>query len=82
MSQIYLTLHIWKNKNNRMASTEQIFSAFSYDGLIIDQSLALSRWRTDPLDEQACVEVKKTRVENLNILVAVSRSYRIKVSQM
>ena len=45
LSQLWTIRHVWTVKNAILAPTRQIFSVFSYDGLIIDRSLALSRWR-------------------------------------
>lgn len=46
-SQIWITRHIWYPKNDRNASTEKLFVAPMYCGLLIDQGLVLNRQRED-----------------------------------
>ncbi|XP_034938780.1 chitin synthase chs-2-like [Chelonus insularis] len=45
LSQIWLTTHIWIPHCERLASEKRIFAVYSYDSLIIDQSLILNRRR-------------------------------------
>ncbi|XP_048509220.1 chitin synthase chs-2 isoform X4 [Athalia rosae] len=47
LSQTWITLHIWTPKCERLASTEKLFVAPMYDGLLIDQSMGLNRKRDD-----------------------------------
>ncbi|XP_048522963.1 chitin synthase chs-2 [Dendroctonus ponderosae] len=43
VSQIWITRHIWSNKNSKLATTEQIFMRPMYHGILIDQSIAMNR---------------------------------------
>lgn len=51
LSHAWITMHVWYMRNERLATTSKIFAVFSYDALMIDQSLALSRWREEPDDD-------------------------------
>lgn len=46
-SQTWIARHIWFPKNDRNASTEKLFVAPMYCGLLIDQALVLNRLRED-----------------------------------
>lgn len=46
-SQTWVTKHLWNPKSDKNASTEMLFVSPMYNGLIIDQSLALNRRRDD-----------------------------------
>lgn len=50
LSQTWITLHIWTPKCERLATTETLFVSPVYNGLLIDQSLALNRRRDDQAD--------------------------------
>ncbi|XP_014204894.1 uncharacterized protein LOC106636864 [Copidosoma floridanum] len=50
-SQIWITRQVWHFVNQRLATTDKLFSVSSYDALALDQSLALSRWRREPEDD-------------------------------
>ncbi|XP_023936675.1 chitin synthase chs-2 isoform X2 [Bicyclus anynana] len=50
LSQTWITLHIWTPKAERLASTEKLFVLPMYNGLLIDQSMALNRKRDDQKD--------------------------------
>ena len=43
MSQFWITINIWTNCNERLASTEKLFVTPMYSSILIDQSLALNR---------------------------------------
>lgn len=47
LSQTWITLHIWTPKCERLARTEKLFVIPMYDGILIDQSLAMNRRRDD-----------------------------------
>ncbi|KAB0798176.1 hypothetical protein PPYR_09169 [Photinus pyralis] len=55
LSQTWITLHIWTPKCERLARTEKLFVLPMYDGLLIDQSMALNRQR----DDQANVKTEE-----------------------
>lgn len=50
LSQTWISLHIWTPKAERLATTEKLFVTPMYNGLLIDQSLALNRRRDDQAD--------------------------------
>nr|AKR54211.1 chitin synthase 1 variant b [Helicoverpa armigera] len=50
LSQTWVTIHIWTPKAERLASTEKLFVMPMYNGLLIDQSMALNRKRNDQRD--------------------------------
>nr|XP_026487354.1 chitin synthase chs-2 isoform X5 [Vanessa tameamea] len=50
LSQTWITIHIWTPKAERLASTEKLFILPMYNGLLIDQSMALNRKRDDHKD--------------------------------
>ncbi|XP_072936717.1 chitin synthase chs-2 isoform X2 [Epargyreus clarus] len=50
LSQTWITIHIWTPKAERLASTEKLFILPMYNGLLIDQSMALNRKRDDQRD--------------------------------
>nr|AOE23678.1 chitin synthase A [Phthorimaea operculella] len=50
LSQTWITIHIWTPKAERLASTEKLFVNPMYNGLLIDQSMALNRKRDDQKD--------------------------------
>lgn len=50
LSQTWITLHIWTPKCERLATTEKLFVTPMYNGLLIDQSMALNRRRDDQAD--------------------------------
>ncbi|XP_041976394.1 chitin synthase chs-2 isoform X2 [Aricia agestis] len=50
LSQTWITIHIWIPKAERLASTEKLFILPMYNGLLIDQSMALNRKRDDQKD--------------------------------
>jgi chitin synthase len=56
-SQCWVTRHLWRPKGMRNASTEKLFILPIYDGLIIDQSLAMNR-RRDEYEEFVDIEVR------------------------
>ena len=41
--QVWITLHIWFPRSNRLASTDQIFGTPSYSGLLTELSFMLNR---------------------------------------
>jgi len=43
LSQIWISLHIWTPKVDRLSSTEILFRMPMYESLFVDQSLALNR---------------------------------------
>ncbi|CAL4061130.1 unnamed protein product, partial [Meganyctiphanes norvegica] len=47
VSQTWITIHVWKPKAKRLASTEQLFVRPMYNAMLIDQSLSLNRRRDD-----------------------------------
>lgn len=49
-SQVWITLHLWTPRCERLACTEKIFVTPVYNGLLIDQSMALNRRRDDQAD--------------------------------
>ncbi|XP_038211591.1 chitin synthase chs-2 isoform X1 [Zerene cesonia] len=50
LSQTWISIHIWTPKAERLASTEKLFVLPMYNGLLIDQSMALNRKRDDHKD--------------------------------
>ncbi|XP_008215122.2 chitin synthase chs-2 [Nasonia vitripennis] len=50
-SLLWITMHVWSTTNERLATTDRIFAIWSYESLMLDQSLALSRWRDEPDDD-------------------------------
>ncbi|KAG6465776.1 hypothetical protein O3G_MSEX015383, partial [Manduca sexta] len=50
LSQTWITIHIWTPKAERLASTEKLYVLPMYNGLLIDQSMALNRKRDDQKD--------------------------------
>ena len=42
-NQVWITLHIWFPRSNRLASTDQIFGTPSYSGLLTDISFMFNR---------------------------------------
>lgn len=58
LSQTWITLHIWTPKCERLATTEKLFVSPMYNGLLIDQSMALNRRR----DDQADVKTEVSRM--------------------
>ncbi|XP_059060464.1 chitin synthase chs-2 isoform X2 [Achroia grisella] len=50
LSQTWITIHIWTPKAERLASTEKLFVLPMYNGLLVDQSMALNRKRDDHKD--------------------------------
>ena len=51
LSSIWICHHIWIPKSDLLLSTEQIFGRPYYDGLILEQDIALNR-RSDSASEQ------------------------------
>ncbi|XP_065572052.1 chitin synthase chs-2-like isoform X2 [Artemia franciscana] len=47
LSQVWVTIHIWSPKCERLASTEKLFLNPYYSGIFIDQSLGMNRRRDD-----------------------------------
>ncbi|KAH9413306.1 Chitin synthase 2 [Dermatophagoides pteronyssinus] len=47
LSQIWISVHIWNPKCERLATTEKIFVLPMYNSVLIDQSLAMNRRRDD-----------------------------------
>lgn len=43
LSQIWITQHIWRNKNSKLSPTESLFMRPMYDAFLIDQSIAMNR---------------------------------------
>lgn len=43
LSQIWITMHLWKTENERLALLERIFFIINYDSLIMEQCLTLNR---------------------------------------
>lgn len=56
LSQTWITIHIWTPKAERLASTEKLFILPMYNGLLIDQSMALNRKRDDQKDVKTEVQ--------------------------
>lgn len=59
-SQTWITLHIWTPKCERLASTDKLFVAPTYDGLLINQSMGLNRNRDD--QPEVIIEVGRVTV--------------------
>lgn len=57
LSQTWITIHIWTPKAERLASTEKLFVLPMYNGLLIDQSMALNRKRNDQKDVKTEVTI-------------------------
>lgn len=57
LSQTWITIHIWTPKAERLASTEKLFVLPMYNGLLIDQSMALNRKRDDHKDVKTEVSI-------------------------
>ena len=51
LSSIWICHHIWIPKSDLLLSTEQIFGRPYYDGLILEQDIALNR-RSDSASQQ------------------------------
>ncbi|XP_060530267.1 chitin synthase chs-2-like [Cylas formicarius] len=43
LSQVWITQHIWFNRNKVLSTTEKLFMRPMYDAFLIDQSIALNR---------------------------------------
>lgn len=60
LSQIWITRHIWLPKSDKNASTEKLFVTPMYNSLLIDQSLALNRYRDEnKIKKSDMLSVKK-----------------------
>lgn len=59
ISQAWITVHIWMPRCERLATTDKLFVNPMYCGVIIDQSLALSRRR----DEEAEIKSKDINLD-------------------
>lgn len=72
ISQAWITVHIWMPRCERLATTDKLFVNPMYCGVIIDQSLALSRRR----DEEAEIKSKDVNlnVNNGNLMNAINGS--------
>ena len=46
-TQGWITLHIWRPRCERLATTEKLFAHAFYNSLLVDQSLAMNRRRDD-----------------------------------
>lgn len=58
-SLVWVSRHVWTASCVRLSSADRIFAVPGYDSLLVDQSLALARWREEPdeytyADEQVC----------------------------
>ena len=49
-TQGWITLHIWRPRCERLATTEKLFAHAFYNSLLVDQSLAMNRRRDDDDD--------------------------------
>ncbi|GAU91388.1 hypothetical protein RvY_03650-2, partial [Ramazzottius varieornatus] len=58
-SQTWITLHIWMPKAERLAKTDRLFITPMYEGLLVDQSLALNRRMDDDPDVKVDELVKR-----------------------
>lgn len=47
ISQVWITWHIWTPQSERLVPTEKLFVTPMYNGLLIDQSLAMNRKQND-----------------------------------
>lgn len=80
ISQAWITVHIWMPRCERLATTDKLFVNPMYCGVMIDQSLALSRRR----DEEAEIKSKDVNLDvnggcsadhtNRNLLNGISGS--------
>ncbi|XP_011310728.1 uncharacterized protein [Fopius arisanus] len=61
LSQAWVTMHIWTPHCERLATTNRLFTV-SYDSLMIDQSLMLSRRRDEPQEPQDTKEHPTTKL--------------------
>lgn len=61
-SQTWVTKHLWNPKSDKNASTEMLFVSPMYNGLLIDQSLAMNRRRDD------CEDFVRKMVSILTVL--------------
>ncbi|XP_023222883.1 uncharacterized protein LOC111624303 isoform X2 [Centruroides sculpturatus] len=52
LSQMWITIHVWTPKSERLASTEKLFVNSMYCGVIMDHSLLLNRRKHDDDDDQ------------------------------
>jgi chitin synthase len=50
LSQLWITVHIWFGRGQRLALTDRLFVLPSYCGILIEQSLMLNRRRLDKAD--------------------------------
>lgn len=60
-SMVWITRHVWSASCERLANADRIFAVPMYDSLLVDQSLALARWREEPdeydyADEQVFIQ--------------------------
>lgn len=69
LSQTWITIHIWTPKAERLASTEKLFVVPMYNGLLIDQSMALNRKRDDQKDVKTEVIILKYYYERRIVLL-------------
>uniref|UniRef100_A0A914UJB2 chitin synthase n=1 Tax=Plectus sambesii TaxID=2011161 RepID=A0A914UJB2_9BILA len=47
VSQLWVTVHLWRPKHERLARSEKLFIMSSYNGAFVDQSIAFNRRRDD-----------------------------------
>ncbi|XP_022916126.2 chitin synthase chs-2-like [Onthophagus taurus] len=68
LSQVWITLHIWSPRSERLAKTERLFVRPMYEPFVIDQDLAMNRRILDqPLKESKRQEEFDRRQALLNL---------------
>ena len=85
LAQCWITIHIWMPKSPKLASSEQMFGTPSYNGLLVDQSMALNR-RSDKgqLEYTIDLSTKKSsgKIHNLSIKkVQYVRKYKSTIQE-
>ncbi|XP_011496081.1 PREDICTED: uncharacterized protein LOC105360778 [Ceratosolen solmsi marchali] len=74
-SQLWTTRHIWCTRNERLATADRIFAVSSYDSLLVDLSLAMSRRRENFEEEQEEEEEEEEEeFDNCEVPIIVTKN--------
>lgn len=83
LSQAWITIHIWTDNDEKLASTEKLFFRPMYDAFLIDQSIAMNRRRKATVQSNFIVHgeegnvtyklsVEKNKQLNENLILTAS----------
>lgn len=78
ISQAWITVHIWMPRCERLATTDKLFVNPMYCGVIIDQSLALSRRRDEESEiksEDVNLNANANQLGQVNMMTGGNSSY-------